>query len=252
MQSVAEVKYTDYRCSVKEALDKIGAAGLIAAEDKILLKPNLVNSSPPPVTTNPEFFRAVIEYVQAANPQAQIIIGEGCGDKGYETGEIFKILGYERMAQECGVELLDLNHAPLCKKEIEGAKVFPKIDLPEIAFTHKTISLPNLKAHSLAGITGAMKNMMGYAPPAHYDTGSWKKSFFHRQMQQSVKELNMVIPPWLSVMDASVGLADYHLGGALCDPAPELILASFDPFALDRRAAELLGLNWRDIGHLRD
>ena len=252
MHTVAEVKYTDYRRSVKEALDKIGATGLIAAEDKILLKPNLVNSSPPPVTTDPKFCHAVVEYVQEANPHAEIIIGEGCGDRDRETNEIFKILGYEHMAEECGLKLLDLNHAPLCEKEIAGAKVFPKIYLPEIAFTHKTISLPNLKAHSLAGITGTMKNMMGFAPPAHYDAGSWKKSFFHQQMQLSVKELNMIIPPWLSVMDASVGLADYHLGGALCEPAPELILASFDPLNLDRRAAEILGLNWRDIGHLRD
>ncbi|ACS78529.1 DUF362 domain-containing protein [Maridesulfovibrio salexigens] len=251
MPPVAEVKFTDYRSSVTEALDKIGAAKAIAGEDKILLKPNLVNSSPPPVTTQPEFCRAVIEYVQAANPNAEIVIGEGCGDLNYETDEIFRMLGYEKLAEECGVKLLDLNHAPLCKKKLEGAKVFPTMFLPEIAFTHKIISLPNLKAHSLAGMTGAIKNMMGFAPPSHYNAGSWKKSFFHRQMQQSVKELNMFIPPWLSVMDASVGLAEYHLGGALCDPAPELILASFDAVELDRKAAEILGLNWRDIGHLR-
>jgi len=250
MQPIAEVKFKDYRSSVKEALDRIEAAEAIATENRILLKPNLVNASTPPVTTEPEFCRAVIEYVQAANPDAEIVIGEGCGDLNYETDEIFKLLGYEKLAEEYGIELLDLNHAPLCEKKLEGAKVFPTIFLPEIAFSHKIISLPNLKAHSLAGITGAIKNMMGFAPPAHYNAGSWKKSFFHQQMQQSVKELNMFIPPWLSVMDASVGLADYHLGGALCDPAPELILASVDALELDRRAAEILGLNWREIDHL--
>lgn len=251
MQTVAEIYFTDYRSSVKTALDKIEAAKAIAAENKILLKPNLVNSSPPPVTTEPEFCRAVIEYVLAANPDAEIIIAEGCGDLNYETDYVFETLGYERLAEEYGIKLLDLNHAPLCEKKMEGAKVFPTIYLPEIAFTHKLISLPNLKAHSLAGVTGAIKNMMGFAPPSHYNAGSWKKSFFHQQMQQSVKELNMFIPPWLSVMDASVGLAEYHLGGALCDPDPELILASFDAVELDRRAAEILGLNWHDIGHLR-
>ncbi|TIH15857.1 DUF362 domain-containing protein [Marinifilum sp. JC120] len=251
MPPVAEINFKDYRSSVKKALDRIEAAEAIATENRILLKPNLVNASTPPVTTEPEFCRAVIEYVQAANPDAEIVIGEGCGDLNYETDEIFKLLGYEKLAEEYGIELLDLNHAPLCEKKLEGAKVFPTIFLPEIAFSHKIISLPNLKAHSLAGITGAIKNMMGFAPPAHYNAGSWKKSFFHQQMQQSVRELNMFIPPWLSIMDASVGLAEYHLGGALCDPDPELVLASFDAQALDRRAAEILGLNWRDIGHLR-
>ncbi|NDV26067.1 DUF362 domain-containing protein [Desulfovibrio sp. JC010] len=251
MSPVAEAQFTDYRSSVFKALDEIGAAAAIAEENKILLKPNLVNSSPPPVTTAPEFCRAVLEYAQTANPDAEIIIAEGCGDMNRETDEIFRMLGYEKLAEEFGVQLLDLNHAPLCEKKMAGTKVFPSIFLPEIAFSHKTISLPNLKAHSLAGITGAIKNMMGFAPPSHYNAGSWKKSFFHQQMQQSVKELNMYLPPWLSVMDASVGLADYHLGGALCDPDPELILAGFDPLELDRRAADILGLNWCDIGHLR-
>lgn len=251
MQSVAETKFTDYNKSVTEALDSINAGEAIRNESRFLVKPNLVNSSPHPVTTSPEFCRAVVEYILKSNPDAEIVIAEGCGDSRLETDSIFSTLGYTEMAAELGVELLDLNHAPLCEKSLPDTTVFPSIFLPEIAFTHKVISLPNLKAHSLAGITGAMKNMMGFAPPAHYSRGGWKKDFFHQQMQKSVSELNRYVTPWLSVMDGSVGLADYHLGGAVCDPAPEVILAGFDPKELDRRAAEILGIDWKDIGHLR-
>lgn len=250
MRTVAEVGFSDYRKSVTEALDLVAADKALSTEPRILIKPNLVNSSPHPVTTSPEFCRAVVEYVQKANPDAEIVIAEGTGDSQLETPEVFTRLGYTRLADACGVRLLDLNTAPLCEKSLPGTSVFPRIHLPRIAFTHKVLSLPNLKGHSMAGITGTMKNMMGFAPPAHYSLGGWKKAFFHQRLQQSVRELNMYVTPWLSVMDASVGLADYHLGGAVCDPAPQVILAGFDARALDRRAAEILGLNWRDIGHL--
>ena len=51
-------------------------------------------------------------------------------------------------------------------------------------------------------------------------------------------------------MDATVGLADYHLGGARSQPPVNRILASRDARALDRQAADLLGMDWRQVGHL--
>jgi hypothetical protein len=51
-------------------------------------------------------------------------------------------------------------------------------------------------------------------------------------------------------MDASVGLASFHLGGPHCQPPVGRILAGDDPLDLDRKAAGLLGLDWRQIPHL--
>ena len=51
-------------------------------------------------------------------------------------------------------------------------------------------------------------------------------------------------------MDASIGLADYHLGGRICDPPVNKLIAGFDPQKVDRKAAGLLGLDWRTIPHL--
>ena len=42
-----------------------------------------------------------------------------------------------------------------------------------------------LKAHSLAGVTPTMKNMMGLPPPAHYQQGGyWKKASFDETIQK--------------------------------------------------------------------
>jgi uncharacterized protein (DUF362 family) len=124
--------------------------------------------------------------------------------------------------------------------------------LPEIAFSHFIISLPVLKAHSLADITGTLKNMMGFAPPAHYGStsGGWKKARFHNDMQQSILDLNAYRTPDLTLLDASVGMAEFHLGGRHCNPPRQKLIAGRDPVSVDRLAASLLDIDWKSIGHL--
>ncbi len=247
----ATVDFKTYTDSVKKVLDSIKADKILANQSRILLKPNLVNDSPPPVTTPVEFCESVLQYVQACS-SAKIIIAEGCGDQHLETDEIFKKLGYNNLSKKYDVTLMDLNTAPLEKLENKKCPVFPNMYLPKIAFTHYIISLPVLKAHSLSDITGALKNMMGFAPPEHYSGkyGIWKKATFHNNMHQSIIDLNTHRCPDLSIMDASVGLAEYHLGGRLCDPPVGKLIAGFNSVELDRTAAGLLGFNWKDIPHL--
>ena len=210
--------FESYDASVPRALDTARLQPLLADQTTILLKPNLVNTSRFPVTTSPDFCRTVITYIQACS-NATIILGEGCGDSSHDTDAVFRHLGFEDLAREFDIELLDLNHAPLVKKNLDGNLIFPEIYLPEIAFDSFIISLPVLKAHSLAVVTGTLKNMMGFAPPKYYSgSGVWKKAMFHEQMQTSIKELCRYRTPDLTIMDASVGLAEYHLGGPCCSP----------------------------------
>jgi len=250
MTNVAIVDFTTYAESIRSAFDSVNGADILTRFDHILLKPNLVNASPFPITTHPNFVEAVIEVVRE-HTDAPIVVAEGCGSEVMDTDEVFSELGYTAMAERAGVELLDLNHASLIKRSIPDRPVFPEMWLPEIAFTHCIISLPVIKAHSLAGTTGTLKNMMGFAPPEHYQgDGPWKKSSFHARMQDSVRDLNAYISPHLTIMDATVGMAEYHLGGPECDPPIGKILAGTDGLALDREAATLLGIDWQQIGHL--
>ncbi len=130
--------------------------------------------------------------------------------------------------------------------------VFPEMYLPEILFTHYLVSVPVLKAHSFSKITGTLKNMIGAAPPKHYSGkyGSWKKAVFHGDMHASITELNLYRTPDLSLMDATIGLPEFHLGGRQCDPPMNKLIAGFDPLEVDRKAAELLGFDWHGINHL--
>ncbi|MGD9212257.1 MAG: DUF362 domain-containing protein [Desulfobacteraceae bacterium] len=250
-QSIITIPFKSYALSIPKALNAIGADVILKRQTDILIKPNLVNSSPFPVTTPVDCCAALVDYIENCS-RANIIIAEGCGDPSLETEDIFSILDYKKMAREKGVPLLDLNCAPLERKTNPHCTFFPEFYLPQVTTTHYIISVPVLKAHSYSKITGAMKNMMGFVPPKYYSGqyGFWKKALFHSDIHQAITELNRYRRPDLSVMDATVGLAEFHLGGIECDPPVNRILAGYDPQAVDRRAASLLGLDWRQIEHL--
>lgn len=234
-------------------MGRAGAVSVLTGSRPVMLKPNLVNDSPFPVTTPPAFCEAVVSFVRRAT-DAPIVIAEGCGDARLETPEVFDALGYTEMARRLGVELMDLNTAPLVRLVRKDCPVFPEMWLPEAVFDHVLISLPVLKAHSFSRITGSMKNMMGLAPPRHYAGrhGTWKKAVFHQRMHEAIVELNRYRLPDFTVMDATVGLAEFHLGGARCRPPRALILAGRDARSVDRQAAELLCMDWREIPHLAE
>ena len=252
LRGMVEMAFESFEASVPEALDACGAGAVLAGARRVLVKPNLVMAKPPPVTTPVACTEAVVRYVRVHAPDAEIVVAEGTGC-GLETAEVFERLGYAAMAERLGLPLVDLNHASLVRRENPDCTVFPEIWLPEMAFTHLVVSVPVLKAHSLAEVTGTLKNMMGFAPPEHYGGGgygSWKKAKFHARMHESIRDLCRYISPRLTLMDASVGLAEYHLGGPECDPPLGRVLAGGDPLAVDREGARLLGVDWRNIGYL--
>jgi len=245
------VKFQSFDVSVRQVLDQLNVRDRLAGAEPIMLKPNLVTPKPHPVTTSADCCRAVIKYLRSWT-DADIVIAEGTGDPSHTTLDIFEKLGYRELADEFDIDLIDLNTASLKKLTRDDCFRFPEIYLPEIAFTCFIISLPVLKAHSLSTVTGSLKNMMGFAPPAHYagSQGIWNKAQFHNNIHQAIIDLNKYRQADMTLLDASVGLADYHLGGRACDPPVNQLVAGFDPFAVDRKAAELLGLNWRKIPHL--
>jgi uncharacterized protein (DUF362 family) len=244
-------KFVSYEKTVSHCLEKAGAENILTEGRPVMLKPNLVNDSPHPVTTPPAFCEAVVTFVRKQT-DAPIVIAEGCGDAVLETMEVFDRLGYTAMAAQLQVDLLDLNSAPLVLVKDETCRLYPELWLPECVFDHVLFSLPVLKAHSLCRFTGSMKNMMGVVPPAHYAGryGSWKKASFHERLDESIVELNRYRSPDFTVMDATIGLAEYHLGGGCCQPPVNRILAGIDARTVDMAATALLGLDWTRVGHL--
>ena len=108
MSTVAKVKFTDYQTSIALALDLINAPAVLPQKGLIIIKPNLTNSSPPPVTTSVYAVEALYNYCKA-HTKADIVIADGCGSG--KTPQIFKALGYSDLADKYGLRLIDLNVA---------------------------------------------------------------------------------------------------------------------------------------------
>ena len=245
MSKVAKVKFVDYQRSIAKALDLIGAGEKLPQDGLIIIKPNLTNSSPPPVTTSVHAVEAVYKYSKA-HTKAKIAIGDGCGSG--KTPNIYKTLGYTELAKKYGIELLDFNEAETVTLENKKAFQLKSFHIPKIVSDAFIISLPVLKDHSFTETTIAMKNMFGIAPGKFY-AGGWNKSKLHSpSTDKSVVDICMYKKPDLSVVDASVALKGMHLSGT--HKKLGLILAGFDPVAVDTIGSELLGHNPKKLEYL--
>ena len=246
MSKVAKVKFTDYEDSITKALDLIGAAVKLPTDGLIIIKPNLTNADGPPVTTNVAAVEAVYKYCKT-NCAAEIAIGEGSGSG--TTQQSYNANGYTELAKKYDIRLIDFNteEAVLVKKDI--ALQLKQFYMPRIVQDAFIISLPILKDHSFTRTTVTMKNMFGIAPELYYH-GSWNKSKLHSpSTHKSVVDVCLYKKPELCVVDAVVALTGMHLAGTPKNLG--LILAGFDPVAVDAVGSELLGHNPGAIEYLR-
>ena len=249
---VWSAEFTGYHDSLIPILESSGLAALLSDRRTVLIKPNLVEAPDPPITTHVDLVETLIDYLVRHNPGLRIIVGEGTGSLEYDTFHCFERLGYLKLQHLDQVELRDLNIEPCRRFTNQSCSRWPEIYLPELLFDCFLISVPVLKAHSLCRITLTMKNMMGCAPPAHYQQGgAWGKSSFHTGLDEAVFDLNRYRTPDFTVIDAAVGMARAHLWGPTCSPPVGKIVASYDPVAADAYGTALLKKSWKDIGHIR-
>jgi len=244
------VDFCSYEESVPALMELLDAARVLGEQKRVVIKPNLVNTSPPPVTTPVQLVAAIADYVKSVS-NAKIVIAEGCGAPLYNTHRPFRKLGYSDLAKSNGMILVDLNDAETTELFDHRCRVFSKFMMPRLLMDSFLISVPVLKKHFLAKVTLTMKNMLGCAPPDHYGGFIWKKSMFHKNLQRSIFEMNLYRTPDLTILDASVGLACHHLGGPRCKPHVGKLIGGFDPVAVDAYGAELLEVDWRNVEHIR-
>ncbi len=249
---------TVYSCTVESfnddyrlLLEQSGLGKRVADKQRVLIKPNLVEILAPPITTPVEVVEKIIDYLLEYIPPTAIIIGEGCGASEYDTSHVFAALGYTDLVEKYGIELIDLNSAKLRRRTLSSCSRWPEMYLPALLDEVFLLSLPQLKAHSLAKVTLTMKNMMGCAPPSHYKAGgAWKKAAFHTRLHEAIFELNRYRTPDYTLLDASVGMAQAHLWGPQCSPPVGRLAASFDPVAIDSYGTRLLKRRWQDVDHI--
>lgn len=212
----------------------------------VIIKPNIVQLSPPPVTTDVRVVQGIVKALRHYDIQ-DIIIAEGSGLG--ETMRNFNSLGFGRL----GVRLVDLNKERAVTLKAAHYHVWHEIIVPEVLLNTFIISVPVLKEHSMCDVTLSMKNMVGILPEEHY-SGYWtfKKSQIHRHNTDGciADIISLVRPDW-AIVDATIGMRGSHLGGTMIQPPLNLVYGSRDPLEADVYGCSLLNKDWKEVEHLR-
>ncbi len=273
----SESKGVEY--ATTKAIDLIGGISKVTTgKERILLKPNLVNTSPKD-TTNPRVIEALAKLMK--NAGKEVCIGEAgaasvrnidsslkgyvCRTKNTEVlqaiqDDIFKGTGYDDLSKRIGVPLVNLHVGEMVKMKISDNFVFKDI------YFHKAMSdadlicsVPMMKTHALATVTLALKNIgIGGFPGMMYGT---VRSLVHQEGLKveptgtSAVTVDMVKANklGLSVIDATTAMQgqgpSVSQGGSLVDM--NLIIASTNALAADMVAASIMGFKPAEIDTFR-
>lgn len=245
---VALAKEPTIQESVSRVFELLGGVeNLIEPGDSVVLKPNAGHAAPPEsaVCTNPEVVRAVIREVKKAKP-GKLVIAEAAA-VGCDTMECFRVSGIAKVAEEEGVELVDIkSDKDLINIPVRGYRSnIKRVKLPCFLLeADHIINLPILKAHASMVFSCALKNIKGTVQDrVHMD--------MHKQ------NLTMAMMDVWYAVRADINIVDaiYAAGGfSPHTPVPlkvGCILGSKDPVAVDRIACDLVGIDTTQVDYFK-
>lgn len=249
---MVKVDFTSYDLSVFCALNRLNFEQKLENINKVIIKPNLLEDSPPPCTTDVRCVEAVIRYILERKNNIDLVIIEGSG--GCDTWNAYNILGYTKLAKKYGVRLVDVDDCDVVRLKNKDALAYREIYLPGEIFNGFFITVPSLKEHSITTVTLGLKNLIGLLPKKYYGKYlSYNRSDVHRVgVNRAIADINGYVKINMSLIDGRIGQGGSHLpGGRKCNPPKNIIVAGYDCLEVDKMGSEILGFKWEDIEHLR-
>lgn len=208
---------------------------------KIVIKPNLCYylDYSTGQTTDPKFVATLIELIrEEISPDVTLSVVESDASA-MKCKYAFKMLGYEKMAKSCNVELVNLSEDKNDPIEVSAGNHSFKLMIPQtIQEADLLINLPKIKyTIDPIKLTCALKNIFGCNPYP-------KKFVYHSNLGEAIVAMNKAMKFDLCIIDSDIvsGIQPRRLG---------LVMASKDPVAVDAAAAEIAGINPKTIEYLQ-
>jgi uncharacterized protein (DUF362 family) len=212
--------------ALARAFDLLGDAPSLVerAGRLVVIKPNLTapRVSGSGVVTDVAVVEAFVRLLRAHAPGVErIVVGDGPGM--VEAAECFRVAGYERLRDELGVELADLNNEPTRTTPVPGWLRYPSLELPEVVLDADLfVSITPIKTHTDGLFTLHAKNMFGVPPNRFY--GRPRKALHRAGVSEVVHDICRARPIDLAITDGLVGT---ELGDPIDGtPAPLGVLAA--------------------------
>jgi uncharacterized protein (DUF362 family) len=237
--SVAEGK--DYAAITRDAINAVGGIQrFVKKGDVVVVKPNLGWDRKPEyaANTHPEVVKSIVEECLRAGAKRVKVFDNPCNDprRCYEnSGTNSALKGIKN------VELKFMENERFKNIKLNGAAIKEWELYDEALSANVFINVPVAKHHSLTRLTLALKNIMGIM--------GGNRGYIHRNIEDSITDINKVAKSHLIVIDATRILLNHGpQGGNLKDvKIVNKVIASTDIVAADAYATTFFGLNPEDI-----
>ncbi len=224
---------------VAALLDHLEVEAGIPRDRTIGIKPNLVLPSPSGsgATTDPEIIEAIVVYLHERGFEDVVILESAW--VGASTKDAFSVCGYEEIAEQYGVTLIDLERDVSRRVAVDGDWIEVCERALGLGFL---INVPVLKAHCQTRLTCALKNLKGCIPDRE------KRRFHTLGLHRPIARLNRVLATDLVIVDGIVGDLTFEEGGT--PVRMNRLIAGRDPVLVDAYAAALLGYRPDEIEYI--
>jgi uncharacterized protein (DUF362 family) len=236
--SYVKTKRKNLKQAIEESLNLIDYK-ISTSNKKVIIKPNLCYywDYSTGQTTHPKLVAALIELLQEKiNPDVEISIVEADASA-MKCRHSFKFLGYEKLANQYNVDLINLSETETESVKIQLAKTAFSLKLPLLVKdADLRINIPKIKYMAPTKISCALKNIFGANPnPSKYK--------YHSRLSETIVAVNKLMQFDLHILDGIIvaGKPTTRL---------DLLMASRDPVALDSAAARLVNMNPKTIKHI--
>jgi len=225
---------SDLKGSIARAVSDIGGfEKFVKRGETVLLKPNFNTADPFPASSDLGFLKAVVELVYECG--AKIVMIGDSSTMSLNTRKVMEKLGvFDLEKMEIPPRIYNFDERNWVKKEIPDGKFLKTASVTEfLERADKLILLPNLKTHSYAQFTGALKLSIGFMKPIE------RVRLHLKNLQEKIAELNKLINPHLIIMDGrkcfiNKGPAEGELA------EPNLILASESRIDIDVEGIKII------------
>ncbi len=229
---------------VQKAIDALGGINrFVKKGDVVVVKPNIGWDRVPEqaATTNPEVVAEIVRLCLKAGASKVKVFDRTCNEprRCYHRSQI------EQLARQAGAEVSHIYDQKFKAAAIPNGQQLKSWPFYADALEADVfINVPIAKHHSLSRVTLGMKNMMGII--------GGNRGEIHNRFDQKIVDLNTVIKPQLTIIDAVRILMNNGPQGGNLNDVKEMntIIAGVDPVAVDAYAATLFGLRPAELGFL--
>jgi uncharacterized protein (DUF362 family) len=244
-QSVVVVgRGKDYPALVASVLARLGGMShFVKPGQKVVIKPNIGWDRKPEqgANTHPQVVQALVKLALDQKAGQVLVFDRTCNDarRCYNNSGILEAVESIKDDRARCVYIDDKKFVPV---QISNGKALTEWPIYKDALEADVyINVPVAKHHGLSKLTLGLKNIMGVIG------GSRGK--IHQEIAQKLADLNTVIRPALTVIDATrILVRGGPQGGNLADVKQlDTLIASTDPVAADAYATTLFGMKPQDL-----